>query len=917
MDDALSRGLPFDLSNIWRQSAFQPDQNSDSLFQALPTDFTRFELTNADKLYQQDFHIPELSETNGVEGWGLERIESEVASPATAPIADESQALEAAPDVWTLDFGIEDQSRLHTWEAFERKDVPNADHIAYLSEAGPKVFDAALIHLERRAADSGVLPQDVMLRALCNLASGRSSLLFQWDSSKGSFVSTLPDVPMSGYSSATSGSFLASIIDHGSSYRHLDEFASATLSPKYSCTAAIAFRGGITSMLSSIEEHITRSIIHTCSILQLQSLVERPHQLLNIMRKLVCSVENCETDEHVISALSDCVHQITRAETCFGETLNAFLARVSAPWLEQLCADLGLTDDRLNQGRAGPDEGEEYNTEYVDSSFEEHAQQMNSLSVFINTDDRALIQQTKASMKVLRQHLPDHCIALSKSTESECAALIQSGSAALLRTGTEVSNTVEALATHSTGAVIDHSDGHSEKDEYIQTTNSTEDLAWSHHDVQQEYLAVCDARMSQPLESPPQSFDPLQTTLAFALEKDGSQSESAALLSNMEFNPVERLRPLIWAHGRRINKTVLRHLFWNCRLRHHLDLQRQYHLLGSGDFITRLTTALFSTDTQTAERKRGTIPTGETIGLRLGARDEQRWPPASSELRLTLMGVLTETYRPGFADAAKTKDAKELPGGLSFSIRELPDKDIERVMDSSSVYALDFLRLQYNAPPCLDTILTPSSMQAYDGVFRFLLRILRMLHVTTMLREKLGLALRHESGATSNTQRQFTVAAHHLVTVLMSHFMDIGINAPWKSFIFSLDEVERALKTDYDNVQLLGLDGLRKLHDTCLGSIRSRLFLRRKHEKIRNAIESVFMAILQCASNLEREEAETLGTDFAGFEKSTTELRSLLRTAVDKSAKIEADIETAESDTQAIRLLLTRLDWNDFYSNAS
>jgi hypothetical protein len=423
--------------------------------------------------------------------------------------------------------------------------------------------------------------------------------------------------------------------------------------------------------------------------------------------------------------------------------------------------------------------------------------------------------------------------------------------------------------------------------------------------------------MSQPLSTTKQHTDRLETAVEVALDEH-REAEHTALADNIDYNPIERLRPLVREHAKLINNTILRHLFWTCRLQHNLDLQHQYHLFGNGDFVARLSTALFSPEAQSAERTRGIIPTGKTMGLRLGISDGQRWPPASSELRLTLAGVLTETYHPERANDKPLKaNIKELPGGLSFSIRELPDDEIEKVLDSGSLYALDFLRLQYIPPAGLEAVITPSSMQAYDGIFRQLLRMIRILDVSETIKKRSRL----KETLDSSSFTRFSVEAHHFTSTIMSYMMDTGIQTPWRAFIASVAEVEIDLKSGEErNAKnpILGLDGLRRLHEQCLESIRARLFLRRKHEKIRNAIEEASMGILRCAAAMETGEFDTFETLYAKFEERIAELLSVLRRAVNRPGKMRVDMDIAESDAEAMLPLLQRLNWNGFYrSDAS
>ena len=888
MEHAFSKGFPFEIEDVWRQSTFQFDERGNTLFRPLDTDLPALGLLDAPGLFKENFDIPELGLSNGLDEQQLDEIESAVASSITA---SEDEPADLPADVWTLDLtlnGAKPIPRLHTWESFEKLHVPNIDRTAYVSEAGPFVFDATVRRLEKRAPNSGVLPHDVYLRALCNLALGRSSLFFRWDPGKESFTRTLKDVPLSGYSTASSDSLILRMIDFGTSFRVLENYGRAPASYQRTCTALTSLKGCIVKTVDSIEQHITRSIPRIRSVLQLQHVTEQSHQLLEILRMFVYLVDGFSSDEEIISALSRQVHQIVTIHTRFARVLQVLLARVSAPWLERLCVDLGLSEDRLNQRPWETECCESGGAENSSASLEQVNFVVNALPDFVENNDRILILECKQSLKALRRHLPDNSLTLPQSLGIQPMILDQEGQSTALRNATP-----------------------------LLMSDEPESLAWPDTETQLDYLGKLDSRMSQPLSIAEQDTDRLQTEIDVALHEHTGKAEHAALEDNIDNNPIERLRPLIREHARLINSTILRHLFWTCRLQHNLDLHHQYHLLGNGDFVTRLSTALFDPEAQSAERKRGNIPTGETMGLRLGTSNEQRWPPASSELRLTLAGVLTETYHSETSnDKTRKPDLKEVPGGLSFSIRELPDDEIERILESGSLYALDFLRLQYNPPPGLEAVFTPSSMQAYDGIFRQLLRMLRVLDVSETIKNRSRLNETFDSESAG----RFSIEAHHFISVIMSHLMDIGIQTPWNAFITSITEVEVALKSGEErNAKRppLGLDGLRRLHEQCLESIRTRLFLRRKHEKTRNAIEEAFTAILRCAAAMEKDEVDTFEALYAEFEESIAELLSILRTTVNRPGKMKTDMDGAEKDTEAMSLLLERLNWNGFYRSGA
>lgn len=889
---AFSQGYPLEIDDIL-QHTLDFTTGDHEIF-AIP----ELEALATTKELRDDLYIPDLGAENGIGDRQLEAVDSDAASLSTDVSSGGALAEDSVPDIWTLDLTLGDDEsklRLWAWESFERKGEAGFEKPAYLSEAGPAAFDAVLLSQNSAAERNGVVPQDHMLAALCNLVLGRSSVFFQWDPAKTIFEETLRDTPTSGLSLECHRSLITQLVDCGSQYRTLLEYTSMASSRKQSCTALVAFKGCVTSILDAVESHITSQRFHVRSLLQLQALIDRPCQLLAILHRIKDSIGTQRTDEAIISSISDEVHQVVCIENSFAGTLQHILARVSKPWLEHLCADLRLEPNQMTSVSFQIESAEAHTFDGSELPSAEQSPPIQDVPGILSNNDRILVRETKTTLTLLQRHLPstEFGSLQYQAVPAECMDVAHTN---LLELGFETTNAQASLCENG----------------------GDEGLMWTDDQTQQDYLASLEARMSQPLRSTAQ--DGLQHAVASAFDGTASPEmyRSNQLDAALPFDPLQSLRPIIQSHASRVNRMLLEHLFERCNLRQHLDLQRQFHLLGNGDFVSRLTRALFSTETQSAERKRGRIPTAETMGLRLGARDGQTWPPASSEIQLTLMGILSETHRSTATPDVSTLRTKQLPGNLSFAIRELPEEEIEKVMDSASIHALDFLRLQYTPPPPLDAILTPTTMQAYDDIFRFLLKLVRVLHVTTSLREMYS--SRHaERKLSPAAGERFSIQTHHFVTVLMSHFMDLGIEATWRPFQMALDKIERlvhdeGLVTASDTI---GLEGLCKHHETCVEGMRTKLFLKRKQQKLRIAIENVLVAILKCASSLEGQDSIEVGSDFSAFQSAVTGLLTILRGILEKPAKDSGTSTTAEDDVEAMRLLLVRLTWNDHYRDVT
>ena len=403
----------------------------------------------------------------------------------------------------------------------------------------------------------------------------------------------------------------------------------------------------------------------------------------------------------------------------------------------------------------------------------------------------------------------------------------------------------------------------------------------------------------------------IEEALSSAMDDELEKCGGMTFSHGDDVDPLAALRPMIQGHARRINHAVLSYVFETYKLRHHLHLHKTFHLFGNGNFVTRLSTALFSDDVQTAERKRGTVLTAQTMGLRLGSREEQRWPPASSELRLTLMGVLNETY--------SSKDAHtstELPGGLSFAIRELSDEEIDKVMDTTSIHALDFLRLQYTPPAPLATIFTPDIIHKYDSIFRTLLMLARMLHTTSHLA---GHCYKRKGTLFSGTRTvsRFAWQARHLVTVLTSHFTDVVIGSAWNHFSADLDEIDptqttqlRQSRSQKDSSNS-GVDDIAMLHEACLEDIRAKMFLRRKHEKVRQCVESIFDVILKGTAVVLYHLADKsdLREHVRAFDRHFADLVRLLDAVAQKPAKELRTGTGYHTESEVAKILIASLEW--------
>lgn len=354
-------------------------------------------------------------------------------------------------------------------------------------------------------------------------------------------------------------------------------------------------------------------------------------------------------------------------------------------------------------------------------------------------------------------------------------------------------------------------------------------------------------------------------------------------------------RPLIMTQSRLVNGSVLRLLLRDCGLIKHLQVQFDFHLFGNAAFRARLCDALFSSASESAERKRGVTPASHNLGLRLDAREGQHWPPASSELRLSLAGLLNETYHNTLVSGRKSSD--DIPGGLSFAIRELDDAEIDVIVNPGSIHALDFLKLSYTPPAALKSIITDTSLTKYDEMFRFLLQLLRLHHLTTDLK-----ALHIHSRSSSPhapTTTKFILIAHHLISTLTSHIFTLSISTSWSRFLAHLTKLQSDLAKEdtsqakYGSKTPMTLSRLSTLHDRTLDTVRTRTFLRRKQSAIKESIYAMLGTILAAAPLLRVAHNNNYNAN-RELKKEEEELKALLERLEQSAERAIAALEARE-----------------------
>ncbi|THX14938.1 hypothetical protein D6D13_02458 [Aureobasidium pullulans] len=824
---------PFHVPDFWCKSVYSlPDASGQTLFsdthfgmldtlhhQKRPTKTTT-ELPLIDSHFDVELRLPDIDtfQFGKLDDLSLPEEPEQEASishhkPSEPSLSGEIEAL------WKLDLNTPDNVSLRTWEAFA-----NAHHVesrvSCISEAGPRAFDALQSH------DTDVLQSAFTLKCLALLGLGRSSALFQWKKEEKTFIPTLANVRLSGLSRTAFDSIIDRLSTTGSDFAELRQFVQSSYANKHPLAARVALATSVQAVVEALDQNLSECVLQAPSTLQLLAYFDGPAMLLAEMRNLVDATSHAKTDTIFLSACH-----------------------------EAICQKTGLTRERLDL----PDQ---------DDILES--------SAHISSQDSAQIHEVMTGTAILAVSAPSHPLLHSASWGIEQPDLETSMMNTDIDRITKKADKYQqdllaAISRYESGDSKPH--GVETKEDFDNLTS--EQLPWSLDQAQQTYFEGVGTQFTQyPLNQADASG--LQLLVANVLKDvDGNQDVSQLDLRIPTTTTLRRIQPYLNVQARLLNGTLLRLLFRQFSLRNHLTLNHSFHLLGNGLFVQHLTTALFTSETN-------------THGLRLDNRSKQ-WPPASSELRLGLMGVLSEAY-----------GSNDIPGNLSFAVRELGDEEIEKCLDADSIHALDFLRLRYEAPAPLDVILDDAAMSKYDDCFRVLLGVLRMLHFVTLLRTT---AQQKDSSAAAQA---FAHEAWSCVSSLASYFFDIGITGPWQDFQKTLDGIEADLMTEdqedcYGERVRISVSGLRDKHNDMLDTIRSRLFLRSRHNKLRSAVEDIFGFILGVQhtdltinESLLWQQKNTLREKIAGLRDTLHELTRKVGKKKDLASQDRDDVFAAE-----------------------
>ncbi|KAF3937369.1 hypothetical protein ABW19_dt0205133 [Dactylella cylindrospora] len=628
------------------------------------------------------------------------------------------------------------------------------------------------------------------------------------------------------------------------------------------------------------------------------------------------------------------------------------LQRIASPWLTSLSKALGLVDDKspfgedifedeaffIGLGEVGQQEGDQ--EPHIDLIFFP-----TNIPSFLMQEEAERIYETARGLKLLRRFYPEHPLLNDHGIERrglrwnfswEDLQLIDLEAAShekRLQLAMQSFNLLRKQLVQRPPRIVskDHD------------TFTFDYFGKSEEEIQASLVASLEAMNIEP----PRRFgfggaaDDGLGNEALNVEQIPSEQVAAKYPPPLSITFSLSLNPILQAQARLTNMACMRLLFKERNIRSQFELLHSFLLFGDGVYVARLSAALFSEDLAVGATNSG-IRSGIAVGgwgLQLGIRDD--WPPASSELRLALMGIMADCYTANIGRNSRHKENDDLPGGLSFMVREMTEEEEDKCKNADSLEALDFLQVRYKPESPFDTVIDPASLVKYDRLFKHLLRIVRMLFVVNRLFGYTNLD-RGKTRVINPTIQRFRVEAHFFVSALAKYMFETGVETVWKVFAKKIDEVERRLER-YDIADKYGdmesLGQLAAYHNGCLDQMLFTTMLRLRQQPVLNLIEEIFSMILKFSKIVRLQHSgvvdplfptddATISKLYARFRKRVGIFISVARALSERRgygglAKRESDKSkdsgrTADSaEGGALGQLLVKLEMSSYYLDAA
>ena len=673
----------------------------------------------------------------------------------------------------------------------------------------------------------------------------------------------------------------------GNTVRGLVGFMEESALPVGSQQLEIALSSALSVAIYATTQFLEQGRHSVQSLIQLQELFHKPRQLFECLITLVKIAKPKANASETIAKLMNEIQKLNNGAVCFESILSEVMTRTARPWLDAMADVVGLSSSTISQSTLYQSRS---------ASAESSSSEMAGYFYVLPPEMLHLVTECDASLRLLRVHEPDHPLLSGMKAKGwpsfswECSweAIDK-----LQRQADEYERGLKKAIQRFSQQPLGHD--HDLQKVTVNAVSRTDNKIALVPDIAELVNLDSSARWDQHLGTHKATDgDRLHHLVSTVLSAD--EEFPFPLAPSLNETLTFSISPLLKAQHRLLSCSLLHILFKTNNFRSHLRLHHRFQLLADGSFASRLSQALFDSDQPSGEgRRKDQGPTG----LRLQTRDT--WPPASSELRLVLMGILAESFAADSSEAQQQSGSSKAEGprpseAMSFAIRELSDDELEKCRDADSIHALDFLRLQYKPHwALLEAVLTSTSQTKYDCIFKHLLRLLRIRSVALgMIRSVSG----RNSKSTSWSDHKFRVEMQFFVSTLAEYSANVAIRAAWLRFEGLADEVDKRLDgDDFDGAIAIagGLQHLTEMHDEALHRMLRALCLDKKQVQARTVLEDIFGLILRTAALMHRHDEmandydEKIRAMYKDFRKQVRRFIRYLRAQSDAtSGKAEA-----------------------------
>ncbi|KAJ6145740.1 hypothetical protein N7470_009635 [Penicillium chermesinum] len=766
-------------------------------------------------------------------------IETESVTPTTSSLDTDDRS-----NIWSLDALQEGDlfsAPLKSWEKFHSQSFQEPVS-AYFSESGSRGLDAALRLKDAANSDApnGPVRERAFVRSLLHLGLGWSSPFFCYNARSGKFEKYQRSIRVSGVSTTNTDKVISDLMQCGSNMLFVRSFAESQTSKAKNLSSLFTLRGTIAVVLYHLENQVTGRSESLVSLIQVSTLFRRCGELVQALADIIRATERAASDAQVISILMDHAAVLALKYGWIENLIQEIVVRVADPWLGFIEGWIGLrpeipaSTELIQSGATFVGQGahEDLSRLRIGPSKKiDYTYQKEHMPSFIPADQAQDIFESGRSLRLLKKSHPNHPIARGDVlTRSGLMHLHFATNWAdiekIHRKAEEYESRlrIEILRYHSEGWRPEPETGYfsvaqdHDRDQIVRQTFQLFDI--------DDEGQMADSAMDRKSIS----NDKIRSMI-----RDGRDVDDYSMEPVKSFGPeltsglYLSLAPVIASQSRLVDFSCLHHLFTEQNLRQHLDLQWRFQLLGDGSFVSRLSHSLFDPEMESGERRAGVVRSGVHTGLRLGSRDT--WPPASSELRLVLIGLLGDCY---FSEPEP--ETQENPQA----------QQVERCKDPNAIEALDFLRLQYKPPEALEALITQRSLDKYDRLFKQLLRLQRMMSVVKgLIRDSTSRS--SLSGDTRNIFQKFRIDAQHFVLALSDYCFNTGVGSIWNQFQEKLSRIERCLRRgDIDGTieTAHSVHRLRDLHEDVLDQMLFAFFLSKRHAPAAKLLDTIFSIIL-------------------------------------------------------------------------